>query len=120
LPSHGVGVVTQEVGELEGLFDLLEEGFDRSTAAVKVGHALRAPLHVVGEEFHFALLAVDLHQGPYAAHEAGILLPAALVEKHHFVVGEDFWVGVFLVAAFDDAKTQVRFGAGDSRAVWLE
>jgi hypothetical protein len=29
----------------------------------EVGHALGAPLHVVGEEFHFALFAVDLHQG---------------------------------------------------------
>ncbi len=34
LPAHGVGAVTQEVGELEGLFDLLEEGFDRPTAKV--------------------------------------------------------------------------------------
>ncbi len=47
--------MTREVGGLGGVFDLLEEVSERPTAALKAGHALHTPLHVVGEEFHFAL-----------------------------------------------------------------
>src|SRR5512137_1914351 len=43
LPLHGVGAVAEEVGQLEGLLDLLEEHLDLPAAAVKVGDGLRAP-----------------------------------------------------------------------------
>ena len=35
LPAHGVGAVAEEVGELEVLFDLLEENFYRPARFVK-------------------------------------------------------------------------------------
>ena len=40
LPVHGVGVVVQKVGQLQGLFEFLEEGFDgilRPHLALSVG-----------------------------------------------------------------------------------
>jgi hypothetical protein len=88
LPAHRIGAVAEKVGEFEGLLDLLENHLDRPAAAVKVDHGLRAPFHVFGEEFHFAVLPVDLHQGPHAAHAARIFGTAAFVQEKHHVGGE--------------------------------
>src|ERR1039457_1689075 len=43
LPADRVGGVAEEVGQLEGLFELLEEHLDLPTAAVKVSDGLGAP-----------------------------------------------------------------------------
>ena len=51
LPAHGVGVVTQEIGQLQGLFEFLEEGFDAPTAAIEIGDGLG------GEVFKAAIAA---------------------------------------------------------------
>src|SRR5664279_5855372 len=40
LPFDGVGAVTQEVSQLQGLFEFLEEEFDAPAAAVEVGDGL--------------------------------------------------------------------------------
>src|ERR1017187_4945486 len=40
LPAHGVGGVTQKVGQLQGLFEFLEEGFDAPTAAIEISDGL--------------------------------------------------------------------------------
>ena len=74
LPAHGVGVVAEEVGQLQGLFEFLEEHLDTPAAAVEIGDGLRAPRHVVGQENHFPEFAVDLDQGGNAAQLDGIKL----------------------------------------------
>ena len=53
-----------EVGQLQGLFDLFEKHLDLPAAAIHVGDAARAPGLIVGQENHLALLAVHLEAGP--------------------------------------------------------
>jgi len=55
LPADGIGAMSEKAGELEGLLDLFEEHFDIPAQTVEVGYAARVPVHIVGEEFHFAL-----------------------------------------------------------------
>jgi len=71
LPFDGAGAVAEEVGQLEGLFEFLEEGFDAPAAAIQVGDGLGAPLQVVRQENHFAELAVHLDEGRDAAEFDG-------------------------------------------------
>jgi hypothetical protein len=47
LLPHGVGVVAEEVGQLQGLFEFLEEHLDAPAAPVEIGDGLRAPLQFV-------------------------------------------------------------------------
>src|SRR5271154_326910 len=63
LPLNGVGRVTQEVDQLDGLLNLLEKCLYGPAAAVKFTDGGGGPLGVVGHEDHDALLAVDLNQG---------------------------------------------------------
>jgi len=67
LPLHRVGRVAEEVCQLEGLLELLEEHLDRPAGPAKVGDGLRAPLQVVGQEDQLAELAVHLDPGHDAA-----------------------------------------------------
>jgi hypothetical protein len=52
LPAHGVGAVAQEIRQLQGLFQFLEEELDVSPAAIQVRHTLRSD-EVGGEKGHF-------------------------------------------------------------------
>ena len=56
LPAHGVFVVAEEVGQLQGLFDLLKEDLDLPAAAVEVGHAGGGSVELVGEVVFIPLL----------------------------------------------------------------
>src|SRR5208282_5660382 len=56
-PFDGVGGVAEEVGQLEGLFEFIEKGFDAPAAAIQVGDGLGAPLQMVGQKNHLAELA---------------------------------------------------------------
>jgi hypothetical protein len=67
LPFDGTLAVAQEVGQLEGLFEFLEEGFDAPAAAIQIGDGLGAPFQMVGQENHFAELAVHFHERRDAA-----------------------------------------------------
>ena len=67
LPAHGVGVVAEKVGQLEGLFEFFKKDLDAPAAAVEIGNGLRTPRHVVGQENHFPEFAVHLDQGGDAA-----------------------------------------------------
>ncbi len=50
LPADGLLAVTQEVAELEGLFDLLEEHFDAPARLIEVAYAAGTPFEIVGDE----------------------------------------------------------------------
>ena len=89
LPAHRIGAVSQEIGELEGLLDLLEEDFDRPAAAVKVGDAGGAPFHVIGQENHLHFGAVDFHQGCDAAHDVGIIGEGAGIAQGNDFIAQD-------------------------------
>jgi hypothetical protein len=63
LPADGIGVVPEEGAELQGLLELLEEDFDVPSATIEVALAGRAPVRVVGDKDHQALLSVDFNPG---------------------------------------------------------
>ena len=46
LPAHGVGIMPQEVGQLESLLDLFEKHFDFPSAPIQIEDGLRTPLQV--------------------------------------------------------------------------
>src|SRR5216684_2391006 len=52
LPAYCIGIVSQEVAQLEGLLDLFEKHFDVPPAPIQIDNRLRAPLHVVRQKFH--------------------------------------------------------------------
>ena len=72
LPAYGIGAVAEKVGELERLLDFFKEHLDIPPAAVELRDRPRAPLQMVGQEDHFYILAVDLHEGYDAAQLARV------------------------------------------------
>jgi hypothetical protein len=52
LAAYSVGVVAEEVAELESLLDLLEEDLDLPAGAVEVSDGGGGPSEVVGQELH--------------------------------------------------------------------
>ena len=112
LPAHGVGAVAQKVGQLEGLFEFLEEGFDAPAAAIQVGDG-RALLKnkMVGQENHFAELAVHLDEGGDAAQPDGMMFGGRTGQGDQ-VVAQNVSARSLLKFA-DDPALQVVLGAGD-------
>ena len=110
LPFDGAGAVAEEVGQLEGLFEFLEEGFDAPAAAIQVGDGLGAPLQVVRQENHFAELAVHLDEGRDAAEFDGIMFGGGTGQGDQ-VVAQNIAARSVLKFA-DDAALQVILGAG--------
>lgn len=113
LPAHGVGVVTQKVGQLQGLFEFLEEGFDAPTAAIEISDGLGAPSEIVGQENHFPHFSIHLDQCHNAA-QADRIIFGRRAGQFDQVVAQDVAEPSVLKFA-DDAKLQVVFGAGDPK-----
>jgi hypothetical protein len=111
LPAHGVGVVPQKVGQLQGLFEFLEEGLNAPAAAIEIGDGLRAPVKVIGQENHFAQFAVHCHQGHHAAQSDGIIL-GGRAGQFDEIVTQDIAESSILNFS-DDAELEVVLGAGD-------
>jgi len=59
--------VPEKVGQLQSLFEFLEEHLDAPAAAIQVGDGLRAPRKIVGQENHFPQFSVHFDQGHHAA-----------------------------------------------------
>ena len=111
LPAHGVGVVAQKVGQLQGLFEFLEEGFDAPTAAIEIGDGLGTPNEVIGQENHFPHFPVHLNQCHDAA-QADRIIFGRRAGQFDQVVAQNVSESSVLNFA-DDAKSQVVLGAGD-------
>src|SRR5512141_1239275 len=75
LPANRVGASAQKVGQLQRLFDLLEEHFDLPTAAIQLDDALGAPFQIVAQENHLDLSPVHFHQrhNPAQSVRVGLL-----------------------------------------------
>lgn len=56
-------MVAEEVGQLEGLFEFLEEDLDTPATAAEVGDGLGAPRHLIRQENHFPEVALRLDAG---------------------------------------------------------
>jgi len=89
LPPNGVGTVAQEISELQGLLDLLEEGFDGPAAAVKVSDAGRTPLQVISEEDQFLVTPVDFNQSGNAAHQFGVMVERGGMAQGNDLIPQD-------------------------------
>ncbi len=112
LPADGVFGVAKEVTELEGLFDLLEEGLDAPSAAVKIADACGRPLKVIAEKNHDHPLFVDFDPCFDSAKTLGILLARFGRKQDDLVVTQDVSLGLFQTLA-NHPVVQVVFGAGD-------
>ena len=104
LPTDGIGAVSEESAEFEGLLDLLEEDFDIPSASVEIADAGRTPVRIVGDEYQQALLAVDFHPCLDAPDN-----PAPINLDH--LVSDDFPLVFGQVAPHSEAH--VVLGPGD-------
>src|SRR5258705_5556024 len=75
LPADRICAVAQEIAQLQALLDLFKEHFDLPAAAIQISHTGGAPLEIVSQKLHLALLALDFHQCSYPAHRFGIIGP---------------------------------------------
>ena len=114
LPFDGVGVVAEKVGQLEGLFEFLEEDLDAPAAAVEVGDGLGAPLQVVGQKNHFPQLAVHLDEGGDAAQFDWINNLHRRIGQDDQVVPQNVTIRAVLKLANDPAL-QIVLGASDPK-----
>ncbi len=112
LPADGVFGMAEEVADLEGLLDLLEEDFDSPAAAVEIAEACRGPLEVVGEENHNDPFVIDLNPCLDPAQPLGILLTRLGREQRDLVIAQDVAFGFFQTLAHDPV-VQVVLGPGD-------
>lgn len=110
LPLHGVGAVAEEVGQLKGLLDLLEEHLDLPAAAVKVSDGLCAPLQVVRQESHCPPVSVHFDPGDHATQLDRIAFAGRAGEADQ-VVAENVPVAAVLELAHHPAA-EVVLGAG--------
>lgn len=114
LPFDGAFTVPQKVGQLEGLFEFLEEDFDAPAAAIKIGDGLGAPGDVVGQENHRAQRAVHFDPGGDPAQFNGINFLHRRVGQNNQVIAEDIaWHAILELE--DDAALKVVFGACDPK-----
>src|SRR6201987_4735198 len=111
LPADRVGAVAQEIAQLQALLDLFKEHFDLPAPAIQISHTGGAPLEVVSQKLHLALLAVNLHQSSHPAHRFGIIGTGVFVFEHHKLVAQDAFI-CCLGQFFDHPKTERLLAAG--------
>jgi len=116
LPADRVGGVTQEVRQLEGLFDLFEKHLDAPAAAVEVGDSLGTPLQIIGQKNHFPKFAVHLDQSHDATQFDRISFGRSAAGQDDQVVPQDMPIRPALKFA-DDPAAKIVFGAGDPKHV---
>ena len=104
--------MAQEVGEFQGLLDLLEEDLNGPTGAVEIGDATGGPVHVIGQELHLPFRAIDLYEGANTAHPLRVLsLKSSLTGEDHLLIGKDLRVG--RGPTLHDGEEMRAFGARD-------
>jgi hypothetical protein len=82
--------VAEEVADLEGLLQLLEEDFDAPACLIELADARCRPFGVVGDEGHDDFLAVHLDEHFHAPEGFGILAAAFRAFEQDEVVAQDF------------------------------
>lgn len=114
LPADGMLGVTQKVADFEGLFDLLEKGFDAPAASIQIADARSSPFEVVGQENHGGPFAVDLDPG-FDSAQALRILPAGLVsDQSDLVIADDITFRSFQTFSVNTVA-EVVLGPGDPK-----
>ena len=72
LPLHRIGIMAEEIGQLNGLLDLLKKHLDIPSAPVEFRDGPSAPLHVIGQELQFTILLIHLNQSNHPSQCFGI------------------------------------------------
>src|SRR5271169_6358693 len=111
LPADRVGAVAKEIAQLQALLDLFKEHFDLPAAAIEISHTGGAPLEVVSQKLHLALLAVNLHQSSHPAHRFGVIGTRVFVFEHHKLVTQDAFI-CCLGQFFNHQQTERLLAAG--------
>lgn len=104
LPLDRVLVRPDEVRQLEGLLDLLEEHLYLPPRLVEFAYGARRPLHIVRQECHLPSFAVDIHDCPNTPERLRILPGGVRRRQAHNLVGDDV---AGHLAAFDDLVQHV-------------
>ena len=114
LPAYGIGVMAKEVGELDGLLDLLEEYLDIPPATVKFGYRPGAPAEIIGQELQLPIFSIEFDQRDHAAQTLGVGSAAGIggqfndfVAQHAGVVGGG--------QGLDDAAREIILGPADPK-----
>ena len=94
LPADRVGAVAQEIAQLQALLNLLKEHFDLPAATIQISHTAGAPGEIIGQKFHLALLAIDLHQSPHSTH-GPVIIGARVFVFEHKLVAQNAFIGPF-------------------------
>ncbi len=89
LLADGVLAVAEEVAELQGLLDLLEEHFDTPARLIEFAHTRGAPFGVVGDEDHHDLLAIHTHDHFHPSDEFGMLGTALRSLQQDQIITQD-------------------------------
>jgi len=104
--------VAEEVADLEGLLQLLEEDLDAPARLIELADARCRQLGVVGDESHDDFLAVNLDEHFHASEGFGILAAAFCPFEQDEVVAQDFPSGLGQ-ELFPDGVGHVVLSAGD-------
>jgi hypothetical protein len=93
--ANGVFAVSEEVGDAQGLFDLLEEHFDAPAAFVECAHAAGGPRGVVRNEDHGGFLDVEFDEHFHPPEGVGIQVAAFRRFKENEIVAQGLPGGLF-------------------------
>lgn len=109
LPADRLLGMTQEITDLQGLFELLEEHLDRPATLVEIADAGWSPLQVIGQKRHLDEFTIHLHSGHDTAHAFGIVPFRTKGPQRDFIIAQDVPGDPVL---FADMEAHVVFGPG--------
>ena len=112
LPLDCVLAVADEVMDLAGLLEFLEESFDAPPVAIDFRHGSRGPLQIVRQKHHLLHLPLDFHNGGDAAKRSLVFRRCGFFLRDDDFVGEDLRLlfvrcGNWLPKRFDDLHFHV-------------
>jgi len=111
LPLHGIGIVAQEVRQLERLFDFLEKHLDLPASPIEFRHRPRTPLQIVGQKDEFPFLAIYFDHRPDLTEGARIDFVRSRSAEFHELVVQNAHVTGYL-QPFLDINLSIVLGSG--------
>gem|GEM_PF-2209170 len=89
LPLHGVGIMAEEIGQLNGLLDLLKEYLDIPATTIQFSDSPSAPLHVIRQKLKLAVLSIHLNQRNHPSQCFGIGLAGFRGDQFDDFIAQD-------------------------------